>query len=117
MQGLRAEIVSFLAAFLTGMTAVCIYWCIRKLRRVIRHSLTAVAVEDAVYWIGMAVYVFVQIYYTSSGSIRWYFVIGVLLGVLSFLLLGRLLQKIGRRLSGKREKKSGKTIEIREKKR
>ncbi|MDO4312255.1 MAG: spore cortex biosynthesis protein YabQ [Eubacteriales bacterium] len=106
MLGLREEIASFLTAFLTGMTVACVYLCIRKLRRVIRHSLAAVTVEDALYWIGTAVYIFVQIYHTSSGSIRWYFVIGMLLGLMVFLLLVRLIGKAGNSLYKKRKKKS-----------
>lgn len=103
MQGLRTEMIAFLTAFLTGMIVACAYLCIRKLRRVIRHSLTAIAVEDGVYWIGTAVYIFVQIYFTSSGSIRWYFVIGTVLGLLVFLLFGKLFRKIGAGLYKKKK--------------
>lgn len=117
MQGVRTEMISFLSALLTGMTVACVYWCIRKFRRVIRHSLTAVAVEDALYWAGAAIYVFAQIYYAESGSIRWYFVVGTGAGVLVFLLFVRLAGKTLARRNGKRKKKSVKTIEIKGKKR
>lgn len=103
MQGLRTEMVAFLTAFLTGMIVACAYLCIRKLRRVVPHSLTVIAVEDGLYWTGTAVYIFIQIYSTSSGSIRWYFVIGAGLGLLVFLLLGRILQKIGAGLYKKKK--------------
>lgn len=115
MLGLRTEIAAFLMAVLTGMTAVCIYACIRQLRRVIGHSLAAIAVEDGIYWTGIAVYVFVQIYVTSSGSIRWYFVLGVMLGVSAFLLLSGLFRKL--RLKWNKKKKSRKSIEVIPKKR
>ena len=36
--------------------------------------------EDLAYWVGTAIFLFVQIYYTSSGSVRWYFVLGIGLG-------------------------------------
>ena len=94
MQGLRVEMIAFLTAMLTGMIVGCAYLCIRKLRRIIRHSLTAVAVEDGLYWTCTAIYIFVQIYSTSNGSIRWYFVIGTALGLLIFLLFGKLFRKI-----------------------
>lgn len=106
MQGLRTEMTAFLTAFLTGMIVVCVYSCVRKLRRVIRHSLAAVTIEDALYWIGTAIYIFVQIYYTSSGSIRWYFVIGTMLGLFVYLLLEKMVGKLGARLDKKRKKKS-----------
>lgn len=106
MLGLREEAAAFLTAFLTGMIVACAYLVIRKLRRVIPHSLVVIAVEDGLYWIGMAVYVFVQIFQTSNGSIRWYFVAGAVLGLLVFILTGRLLGKAGKRLGKKRKKKS-----------
>lgn len=112
MQGLKAEIIAFLAAFLSGMTVACAYVCIRKLRRVIRHSPAAVAAEDAAYWVGAAIYLFMQIYSTGNGDIRWYFVVGALLGLAAFLLCGRLFRKIGMACMKKRNEKSGKTIEI-----
>lgn len=108
MQGLRTEIIAFLTAFLTGMIAACAYLCIRKLRRVIMHSLTAVAVEDGMYWTCTSVYIFAQIYSTSSGSIRWYFVVGTGLGLLVFLLFWKLLRKIGAGLYKKRNEKTAK---------
>lgn len=108
MQGLRTEMAAFLTACLTGMIAACAYLCIRKLRRVIPHTLTAIAVEDGVYWVSTAIYIFVQIYVTSSGSIRWYFVIGTGAGLLVFMLLGRIFRKIGAGLYKKRNEKSSK---------
>lgn len=117
MQGIRAEMISFLAAFLTGMTVACVYWCIRKLRRVVRHSLKLIAVEDAAYWVFSAVYVFAQMYYTESGRIRWYFAVGAGLGIVMFLLFIGLVGKALARRDGKREKKSTKGIEIKGKKR
>lgn len=115
MLGLRTEIAAFLMAVLTGMTAVCVYTCIRQLRRVVVHSLAAIAVEDGVYWAGIAVYVFVQIYAASSGSIRWYFVLGVALGALVFLLLSGLFRKL--EMKWNKKKKSRKSIEVIPKKR
>ncbi len=101
---------AFLTAVLTGMTAVCAYSCIRRLRRVFSHSLAAIAVEDGLYWIGIAVYIFIQIYSTSGGSLRWHFAAGVALGIFLFFVLSRLAGKLGERISKK--KKSRKSIEV-----
>ena len=108
MQGLRTEVTAFLTAFLTGMIVVCAYVCIRKFRRVIRHTLTMVAVEDGLSWTGTAVYIFTQIYSTSSGSIRWYFVIGAGLGTAVFLLFGRVFGNVWSKCIKKRSEKSRK---------
>ena len=68
------------------------------MRSVIHHVHWVIELEDLIYWIGTAIFLFVQIYYTSSGSIRWYFILGIGIGVaaMSCLLakLGKLCRKI-----------------------
>lgn len=94
MAGLRIEGIVFLQAVLSGMIVYSSYTCIRRLRRVIRHNLAAIAIEDAVFWLTAAVYLFVQIYHTSDGSIRWYFVLGVAFGAGTIHCFFRKLEKI-----------------------
>lgn len=93
MLGLREEAAAFLTAILAGMISSCGYLCLRKLRRVIGHSLAVIAIEDGLYWLCTAIYLFTQIYQTSSGSIRWYFVAGVFAGAAGVSLLDRLWRK------------------------
>ena len=94
MKAIGSEGIAFLQALLAGMIVYSVYLCVRKLRRVIRHSLTAVAIEDALFWLASAIYLFVQIYYTSNGSIRWYFVLGVVLGAGIVFALQRRVEKL-----------------------
>lgn len=108
MDGLEIEMAAFLAAILAGMTGACTYLCIRKFRRVVPHSLAAIAVEDGIYWVGTAIYMFVQIYKTSSGSIRWYFVTGVILGVWIFLAIQRIGVRMMNRVYKRHDKKRAK---------
>lgn len=82
MAGLEAEWMSFVQAVISGMIVCWGYFCIRKMRRIIPHNLLAVSIEDGLFWLAAAIYLFVQIYHTSSGSIRWYFVLGVVIGAL-----------------------------------
>lgn len=105
MSGLKTEGMAFLTAVLTGMIVVCGYTCIRKFRRVIPHSAVMIGIEDAVYWLVTAVYVFVQIFYTSSGSIRWYFVAGVVIGARIFFRARGILSWLWRKIAKKGEEK------------
>ena len=93
MQGLEMELKGFVAAVLSGMTAVCAYVCVRKIRKVFKHSRMMIDMEDAVYWICMALYLFDQIYHMSNGVIRWYFVTGVVAGAIVFCLIEKRIQK------------------------
>lgn len=110
MLGIKEEIMIFLLAFITGMIVRLVYRGLHCLRSIIKHSLLAVEVEDIIFWTGTAVYLFVQIYHTSDGSIRWYFVLGIVLGAvfLSFVLWE--IEKVHKKIYVKRYKKKTKNL-------
>lgn len=97
MPGIREEMVVFLVAVVSGAVVRLTYQCIRCFRRIVAHRLAAIGAEDMIFWMGSAVYMFVQIYHTSDGSIRWYFLLGVVLGVILMSVflngVGKLLKK------------------------
>ena len=78
--GIGKELFIFLLAVLAGAIVRLAYRCISCLREVVHHAHWVIELEDLIYWIGTAIFLFVQIYYTSSGSVRWYFVLGIGLG-------------------------------------
>ena len=51
------------------------------LRKMIIHNNLVKGIEDLFYWIFMSAYIFSQIYATMYGSIRWYFLLGLVFGV------------------------------------
>ena len=97
MPGIKEEMVVFLVAVLSGAIVCLVYQCIRCFRRIVAHRLAAIGAEDIIFWLGSAVYMFVQIYHTSDGSIRWYFLLGVVLGVILMSVFlngaGKLIKK------------------------
>ena len=93
MFGIEAEGLVFVQALVTGMIVYDAYVCIRKFRQIIRHNLFAIAVEDVLFWLGMSLFLTVQMYYASDGSIRWYFVLGVLMGCGLCAMVERRLKK------------------------
>lgn len=56
------------------------YRFLHCVRQIVRHNLLAIEIEDFLFWIFSALFLFVQIYHTTSGSIRWHFVLGVVFG-------------------------------------
>ena len=78
--GIEKELAVFLQAVLAGNLVCLIYNAIRVFRRIVKHNLFWISVEDVLYWIGVGIFLFLRIYQTSNGTIRWYFVIGVLAG-------------------------------------
>ncbi len=80
MPEIGEELIIFLVSVVTGIMLRLIYQSISCLRQLISHSRLAMGVEDMIFWTGAALYVFVQIYHTSDGSIRWYFILGLVFG-------------------------------------
>lgn len=80
MLTIKEEILVFLTAISTGVVIRVGYHCISCFRGIVKHRLLMIEIEDLLFWIAGAVYVFVQIYHTSDGSVRWYFVLGLVIG-------------------------------------
>lgn len=102
MLGIEREISVFLQALLSGSIVFLIYCCIRIVRRLIKHNLFFVSMEDFFFWIGTGLYLFAEIYRTSDGSIRWFFVVGVAAGILIFYGMSRVAKKVYKKFLGKR---------------
>ena len=111
MLGIGDEISIFLQALLAGNIVLLVYTCIRVFRRLIKHDLFFVSLEDFFFWVWAGLYLFVKIYDTSDGSIRWFFTIGVVVGgVCSFFVL-HFLSEMGKKLFDKKKKKDEKSID------
>ena len=85
MQELGTELRGLATAVLSGMTIL-------------------VNVEDAVYWICMAWYLFEQIYHVSNGVIRWYFVVGIIVGAAVFYTVEKRIRNRVNRYVKKRKR-------------
>ena len=78
--GIGAESGIFLYAGLAGMTVLCAYYILICFRKLIRHGNLAAGIEDVIFWAAVSIYIFRKMYETTYGSIRWFFVLGVLCG-------------------------------------
>ena len=94
MLGLEREAVIFLYAVLTGITAWSSYEVLVLLRKCIRHSAILIGIEDLFFWTGISFYFFQQMYYTTYGSVRIFFVLGVVFGAILAAFTGRRAKKI-----------------------
>lgn len=93
MPEIEGELIIFLVSVITGIMLRLVYCSIGIFRQLVEHSLIFIGVEDLIFWIGAALYVFVQIYHTSDGSIRWYFILGLVFGTLFCEVVLRRLKK------------------------
>lgn len=80
MLGIGKEISIFISACLSGNFICLIYFGVQLFRRLTIHNLFWISVEDFIFWIFVGVYLFLEMYRTCSGNIRWYFVLGIVSG-------------------------------------
>ena len=76
--------IFLLHALLTGIFITFVYdgWII--LRKVIPHKPLAESLEDMIFWIFCAIYVFVWLYRESNGTLRWFAVAGAVAGMILY---------------------------------
>lgn len=92
------ECARFIRAILDGMLVASAYLSLHVLREIITHKLWVIHLEDAIYWCGVSGYLFVQIYYTNNGNLRWYDVLGLVFGVIISCWILRKIRKTSRKI-------------------
>lgn len=117
MMEVKEELIIFLLAVVSGGIVRLSYRFLHCVRQIVRHNLLAIEIEDFLFWIFSALFLFVQIYHTTSGSIRWHFVLGVVFGALisSFALWKA--EKVYKKIYTRNQKKSFRFLAKKNKKR
>lgn len=78
------ELEFLLHSVTLGVMIMIAYDILRIFRRLCKHSITVIALEDLLYWLVCAVCIFLMLYRENSGSIRWFAVVGVSTGMLLY---------------------------------
>lgn len=84
--GIGVEASFFLHAILTGGLLLVLYDFLRIFRRVYKHTAFSVNLEDFFYWIASSIIIFVVLVKENNGIIRWFFVLGMFLGMMIYHL-------------------------------
>lgn len=95
--GIGTEAGVFLYAALSGMTVLFAYEILSAFRRLIPHGIWATGAEDLLFWIGASAYLFSRMYETTYGSIRWFFLLGLVCGAGTGRALLWCAGKVGKR--------------------
>lgn len=73
-----------LHALLMGVFITFVYDTLRIFRRVIPHRDFWVSMEDLSFWVYCAGEVFLLMYHESDGTLRWFAVLGAMVGMLLY---------------------------------
>lgn len=98
MLGLEKEVLIFVHAIFSGIFVYGAYTGIRIVRRIFKHTIRMISLEDFLFWVAVSFYLFIQIYETSNGSVRWFFVLGVAAGMMSLAFFIRLIEKMWKKI-------------------
>lgn len=104
---MAAESQFLFYALIMGIFITFVYDILRIFRRVVPHNNFWVSLEDLLFWMYCAAEVFLLMYYQGNGTLRWFAILGALVGMGSYkklispffvkyvtLLLNKLLQPI-----------------------
>ena len=105
MLGIGKEAIIFLYAGLSGIVILSSYQILRLFRGLIRHHIIVINLEDLCYWLAVSVYLFRQMYMTTYGSVRWFFVLGVVCGIILANFVINLTKKMYGKMKKSLEKK------------
>lgn len=122
---IRYELQLLFASLAVGICLMVVYDGLRVFRTLVPHGNFWTGIEDAVYWAASSITTFLLLFRQNDGILRWYAILGVLMGMLVYNLtvsriLLRLLKKVEKYLTIrkiKRQKIRQKQLEEEEKKR
>lgn len=78
------ENVFLFHALRMGIFITFVYDIFRIFRRIIPHKSFLVSVEDICFWMYCAAKVFLMMYHESDGTLRWFAVLGALVGMMLY---------------------------------
>jgi len=81
------QVYAFLCAAAGGMAIALLYDIFRIFRRTVKTGVLAAYVQDLLYWLIVAVIMFMTIYHSNDGELRAYLFLGAFLGVLLYALI------------------------------
>jgi spore cortex biosynthesis protein YabQ len=77
----------FLYSVLIGMFIAFIYDIFRIKRKVVKTGVLFLYIEDLLFWIIVAIFVFIHVCYFNDGEFRFYILAGAIIGVIIYILL------------------------------
>ena len=83
-QNIIDEVTFLLHSILMGIVITFVYDGFIILRRLIRHNLFLISLEDLIFWIACAIGVFYMLYEENNGILRWFAVFGAALGMAAY---------------------------------
>lgn len=86
-QDIIQEVTFFLHSIVMGIVITFVYDWFLILRKLVRHNLFWLSFEDFLFWSACGLGVFYMLYRENNGVLRWFTVLGAMLGMIFYKLL------------------------------
>lgn len=106
--GISEELYILLNAVWTGINICIVYESLSCFRKVVKHKDWVVSIQDFGFWIFTSVYMFARVFSCNNGKWRWYYFIGIVVGVWAIHIIWGRIEKTCRKIR-KTLKNKGKT--------
>lgn len=83
-QNIMTEAVFAARCIGMGALIAVAYDLLRICRRCVKHSRFLVSLEDFLFWVICAIFIFLVLYQENNGILRWYCIGGALIGMLLY---------------------------------
>ena len=81
---ITTELQFFLLSILWGGTLLLAYDVLRIFRRLVKHGVLLIAIEDLIFWVLASLFLFIMIFRENNGIIRGFSIIGMLIGLVLY---------------------------------
>ena len=83
-QDIIQEVTFFLHSIFMGVVITFVYDWFLILRKLIKHNNLGISLEDLFFWLACGLGVFYMIYRENNGVLRWFTVIGAMIGMICY---------------------------------
>lgn len=86
-QDIIQEVTFFLHSLVMGIVITFVYDWFLIIRKLIKHNTLWISIEDFFFWLVCGIGVFYMLYKENNGMLRWFTVIGAVIGMGCYKLL------------------------------
>lgn len=83
-QNIAKEVMFLFHSFLLGAVITFVYDGFLILRKLFKHTIFLISLEDLIFWIACALSVFYVLYEENNGMLRWFAVAGAAVGMIIY---------------------------------
>ena len=86
-QDIIQEVTFFLHSSVMGVVITFVYDWFLIFRKLLKHNILWISFEDFLFWAGCGIGVFYMLYRENNGVLRWFTVLGAMLGMILYKAL------------------------------